>query len=67
MSARITLAIAGRVLTQLRHDPRTVALLIVVPSLLVTLLRYVFDGRPGAFDLIAPAIGVIGLLGHVRL
>ena len=31
MSARITLATAGRVLAQLRHDHRTLAMLIVVP------------------------------------
>jgi ABC-2 type transport system permease protein len=65
MSPRITLAVAGRVLTQLRHDPRTVALLIVVPALLVTLLRYVFDGRPGAFDFIGP--GLVGLFPLISM
>lgn len=40
-------ATAGRVLRQLTHDPRTIALLVIVPVLLITLLRYVFDGRPG--------------------
>ncbi|MEA2248375.1 MAG: type transport system permease protein, partial [Solirubrobacteraceae bacterium] len=59
MTPRITLAVSGRVLRQLRHDPRTVVLLIVVPSLLVVLLRYVFDGRPQAFDLVGP--GLVGL------
>ena len=39
MSPRIATAVAVRVLRQLRHDPRTIALLIVVPALLVTLLR----------------------------
>jgi ABC-2 type transport system permease protein len=65
MSARITLAVAGRVLTQLRHDPRTVAMLIVVPSVLVALLRYVFDGRPEAFDLIGP--GLVGLFPLISM
>jgi ABC-2 type transport system permease protein len=65
MSPRITLAVAGRVLTQLRHDPRTVALLIVVPALLVTLLRYVFDGRPGAVDVIGP--GLVGLFPLISM
>jgi ABC-2 type transport system permease protein len=65
MSPRITLAIAGRVLTQLRHDPRTVAMLIVVPSLLVTLLRYVFDARPEAFDVIGP--GLVGLFPLISM
>ena len=34
MSARITLAIAARVLTQLRRDHRTLAMLLVLPMLL---------------------------------
>jgi ABC-2 type transport system permease protein len=59
MTPRIAGAVAARVLMQLRHDPRTVALLIVVPSLLVTLLRYVFDDRPEAFDAVgAPLVGL---------
>ncbi|MEA2248023.1 MAG: type transport system permease protein [Solirubrobacteraceae bacterium] len=63
MSPRVTAAVAARVLTQLRHDPRTVALLIVVPTLLMTLLRYLFDGRPAAFDALgAPLVGLFPLL-----
>lgn len=46
------LATAGRVLRQLRHDHRTLALLLVVPCLLLTLLRYVFDSSPQVFDAI---------------
>ncbi|GID31775.1 ABC transporter permease [Paractinoplanes brasiliensis] len=53
MSVRITFATAGRVLRQLRHDRRTVALLIVVPALLLTLLFFMFDGAGGTFDRIA--------------
>jgi ABC-2 type transport system permease protein len=34
-------ATASRVLTQLRHDPRTIALMVVVPTILMILLRYV--------------------------
>jgi len=55
MIARMTLATAARVLTQLRHDPRTVALMIVVPSVLMTMLRYVFDSKI-VFSHIAPAL-----------
>jgi ABC-2 type transport system permease protein len=59
MSPRITLATAGRVLAQLRHDHRTAALLIVVPSVLMVLLRYVFDASPAVFDRIGlPLLGV---------
>ena len=49
MNARITIATAARVLLQLRRDPRTIALLLVVSCLLEVLLRYVLDGlRAGA-------------------
>jgi len=54
-----TLATAGRVLRQLRRDPRTVALLLVVPCLLEILLKYVLDGQPGTFDRIGgPLLGL---------
>ncbi|RIQ12917.1 ABC transporter permease [Jiangella rhizosphaerae] len=55
MSPRITLATAARVLTQLRHDPRTIALMLVVPSLLMTLLWWIYDGGV-VFDRIGPAL-----------
>ena len=58
MSLRITLATARRVLAQLRHDPRTLAMLIVVPCVLLALLAWIFDGTP-TFDRIgAPLLGV---------
>ena len=55
MNLDMTLATAKRVLTQLRHDPRTVALMIVVPSVLMVLLRYVFNSKL-FFAVIAPAL-----------
>ena len=55
MSLRITLATAGRVLTQLRHDPRTLALMLFVPALLLTLLWWLYEGGP-VFDQIGPAL-----------
>ena len=59
MSPRIAAATAARVLTQLRRDPRTVALLLIIPAALVTLLRYAFDGSPETFDRIgAPLVGL---------
>ena len=58
MSTTITLATGGRVLRQLRHDRRTLALLVVVPCVLLTLLAWIFDGTP-VFDQIgAPLLGV---------
>ena len=59
MSARITFATAERVLRQLRHDRRTLALVLVVPALLVTLFRYVFDGQDATFDRVGgPLVGL---------
>ncbi len=51
-----TLATARRVLLQLRGDHRTTAMLLAVPVLLLTLLRYVFDGAPQAFDRVGPPL-----------
>ena len=50
MTRRATLATARRVLLQLRADRRTVAMLFVVPVLLLTLLRYVYDDAPLVFQ-----------------
>src|SRR5215212_348957 len=50
MTPRVTFATAARVLMQLRRDPRTIALIVLVPCLLVTLLRYLFDAQPHVFD-----------------
>jgi ABC-2 type transport system permease protein len=59
MSPRVTTATALRVLAQLRRDPRTVALLLLVPAVLVTLLKYVFVDRAGVFDRIGgPLLGL---------
>lgn len=63
MSGRKILATARRVLAQLRHDPRTLALIIVVPCLLLVLLKYVFDKQPQVFGNVAPMIlGIFPLL-----
>lgn len=50
MSPRIALTTTSRVLRQLRHDPRTIALMLLVPASLLALLRYVFDSQPLVFD-----------------
>jgi ABC-2 type transport system permease protein len=63
MSAARTIATARRVLAQLRHDPRTIALLLVVPCVLMTLLKYMFDDEPAVFDHTgAPLLGVFPLI-----
>jgi ABC-2 type transport system permease protein len=50
MSRRATFATVLRVLQQLRRDPRTLALVFVVPPILITLFRFVFEGDTVTFD-----------------
>lgn len=45
-----TLATAGRVLRQLAHDHRSVALMLLAPSLLVGLFAWLFSDQEGVFD-----------------
>jgi len=65
MSVAITLATAGRVLRQLRRDRRTLALVLFVPALLMTLFRYVFDGQPATFDRVGPPM--VGIFPFVTM
>lgn len=59
MSPRITFATASRVLRQIRHDPRTIALVMLVPAMLLLLLHWVFAGRQQVFQHIgAPLCGL---------
>ncbi|MDX3386963.1 ABC transporter permease [Streptomyces niveiscabiei] len=63
LNAARTTATAARVLRQLRHDPRTIALLLLIPCLMLLLLRYVFDGSPRTFDDIgASLLGIFPLI-----
>jgi ABC-2 type transport system permease protein len=56
-------ATARRVLLQLRHDPRTVALMLVVPCVLLALLSWVYDGSPAVFDTVgASLLGIFPLI-----
>ena len=58
MSLRLTVATAGRVLRQVRHDPRTIALLVVVPCVLLGLLAWIYDNTPVFDQLGAPLLGI---------
>jgi ABC-2 type transport system permease protein len=55
MNLKITLATTRRILNQLRHDRRTVALMILVPTVLVVLLRFMFNSE-FVFNRVAPAV-----------
>ncbi len=50
MTPRITAATARARARQLRRDPRTLALIVVVPCVLIALLKCVLRGQPGTFD-----------------
>jgi ABC-2 type transport system permease protein len=65
MNAGITLATAGRVLRQVLRDRRTLALILVVPPVLMTLFRYVFDGQPETFDRVGPPL--VGIFPFVLM
>jgi ABC-2 type transport system permease protein len=59
MKPGVILATAVRVLRQLRRDPRTLALIVGVPCLLLLLLRYLFDEQPATFDRVGgPMVGL---------
>jgi ABC-2 type transport system permease protein len=57
MNPRILLAVTTRVLTQLRRDRRTAAMLLVLPCVLITLLWWMFKDNPGQlFDRFGPGL-----------
>jgi len=49
-----TLATARRVLQQLSHDRRSIALIVLLPSVLLVLFKYIFNGTPAVFDRVGP-------------
>ncbi|HXG77427.1 MAG TPA: ABC transporter permease [Gaiellaceae bacterium] len=65
MSARRTLATALRVLRQLRHDPRTVLLLLAVPCVLQALVHELFRDRPQVFQSVG--VPLLGLFPFVAM
>ncbi|HKB20093.1 MAG TPA: ABC transporter permease [Gaiellaceae bacterium] len=65
MSPRATGATALRVFAQLRRDPRTIALLMIVPAALVALLKYMFIDSPGVFDRIG--VPLLGLFPFITM
>jgi ABC-2 type transport system permease protein len=59
MNPSIAVAVAVRVLRQLRRDPRTLGLIFIVPVLLLVLLKYVFAGQEATFQRIGgPMLGL---------
>jgi ABC-2 type transport system permease protein len=63
VTPRITGATAVRVLLQLRRDPRTVALLILVPCVLLALFKGLFSAQPETFNRVgATLVGIFPLI-----
>jgi ABC-2 type transport system permease protein len=59
VSARVTAAVALRVLQQLRRDPRTLALILVVPCVLELLLQQMFGRHSHVFQQVGtPLLGL---------
>ncbi|MGH3053858.1 MAG: ABC transporter permease, partial [Gaiellaceae bacterium] len=59
MSVRITRAVALRVVSQLRRDPRTIALIVGVPCLLMLLLQQLFGRHSAVFQHVGtPLLGL---------
>ena len=57
MSIVATMAVAHRVLTQIRRDPRTLAMLLVLPCALMALLWWMFQSLPGdGFSRLGPSL-----------
>jgi ABC-2 type transport system permease protein len=63
MSPRRTFATAGRVLRQLHHDKRTLALIFLLPCVLLVLVKYIFQNEPFLFNSFAPMVlGIFPLI-----
>ncbi|WP_328821829.1 hypothetical protein [Nesterenkonia haasae] len=60
-----TLATAHRVAAQLLHDRQSLALILLLPSLLLWLFRYVFDGDPQVFSRVGPQM--LGLFPFILM
>ena len=57
LTPRATGAVTARVLTQIRRDHRTLAMLLVLPCALMSLLWWMFDDLPGdGFSSLGPAL-----------
>jgi len=63
VSRRATIATARRLLDQLRRDPRTLALIMLVPLVLLGLLKLLFQGDEQEFQHVCPPLlGIFPLI-----
>lgn len=52
---RATFATTARIMRQLSHDPRTLVLIFIVPCILLSLLRWLFNDTIEVFNRVGPA------------
>ena len=63
MTGRATIATARRILAQLRGDPRTIALIMIVPLVLLGLLKLLLENDEATFQKVgAPLLGIFPLV-----
>lgn len=63
MSVDRTLGVGVRVLRQLRHDRRSLAMILIVPLFLLWILQETFREYPGIFERLGPML--LGMLPYV--
>ncbi|MDR1118481.1 MAG: ABC transporter permease, partial [Bifidobacteriaceae bacterium] len=56
MTASRTLATTRRILTQLRHDPRSIGLIVALPCVLLGLVAWMFEDQPQVIDRFGPML-----------
>ena len=63
MTKNRTLATVNRILQQIKHDHRTIALIVVVPTFLMGLLSWILSSKPDAFNQWGgPLLGIFPLI-----
>ena len=70
MNRRRIGALARRIVTQFRRDRRTVALILIVPIVIISLVGYLIDSKPsdapvGIVNDDAAAVSIADLIVHV--
>lgn len=65
MNPRLALTTGLRVIKQLLHDPRTLALMLVVPVVLIGLLSWVFADMSAVFQTVGPSL--LGLFPFILM
>lgn len=65
MSVRRSFAIARRIARQFRRDPRSLALIVVVPVVMLTVLAWIFETEPRPFHIAVAAPNNTGIAAEL--